>query len=343
MQRRLLLRGHCDSYSGYGQLTCGLIRGLRDYGFDLVVRPTMVQEQFGPLPEDIKGLIWQNEPAIHRELFVHLPRSPYPGRKSILWFTMWESTRIKPSWVDLLNDSTAVVVPNDWNASTFNAAGVNKPIHKVPLFIDRGIYHYREMNKSGPFIFGCGGRTESGGCRKGLNRVIDLFKAAFPDDNGVQLWIKSLPDHNIKDPLDSRIRIFKDYLSEGEMAKWYGRIHCFVSVSTSEGWGFMQCQSMSVGRPLISTRYSGVAEYFDESCGFPLDYTFEQSTDIYNDMGIWSVPTDESVIRSMRIARGNLDLCVEKGWLASKRVSSFTIDNTMRLLVPLIDKYDIAR
>ena len=70
--------------------------------------------------------------------------------------------------------------------------------------------------------------------------MIDLFKAAFPDDNGVQLWIKSLPDHNIKDPLDSRIRIFKDYLSEDEMAKWYGRSHCFVSVSTSEGWGFMR-------------------------------------------------------------------------------------------------------
>ncbi len=344
LKRRLLVRGHCDSFSGYGQLFCGLVRGLKDYGFDLVVRPTCVDERYGPLGDDIKSLLWQNEPAIQRELLVHLPRASHPNKKAVLWFTMWESARLKPTWVEFLNDSKAVIVPNAWNASTFSASGVDSPIHKVPLFIDRNIYGYKEMRKSGTFIFGCGGRTVYGGCRKGLDRLVKLFKRAFPDERGVQLWIKTLPDCEIDDPKDSRVRIWKDYLTDSMMADWYSKLHCFVSVSSGEGWGFMQHQAMSIGRPLISARYSGVAEFFDgESSGFPLEYTFEQATDIYKEHGIWGVPTDESVIRSMRIAYGNLDLCESKGWNASKRVSEFTIENTINKLVPLIEKYEISR
>ena len=48
MLRRLLVRGHCDAYSGYGQLFLNMVRGLRDYGYDLVVRPTAIDEKYAP-------------------------------------------------------------------------------------------------------------------------------------------------------------------------------------------------------------------------------------------------------------------------------------------------------
>ena len=121
MLRRLLVRGHCDAYSGYGQLFLNMVRGLRDYGYDLVVRPTAIDEKYAPYPEDVKRLLWDREPMIQRELFIHLPRALYPNRKVVLWYTMWESTRLQSQWVEYIDSANAVIVPSTYNANVFSA------------------------------------------------------------------------------------------------------------------------------------------------------------------------------------------------------------------------------
>lgn len=340
--KRLLVRCHCDSFSGYGQLSLNVVRGLRDYGYDLVVRPTAIDERFGPYPEDVKKLLWDREPAIQQELFLHLPRAMYPNRKAVLWYTMWESTRLKPEWVGYMNEATAIAVPSTYCANVFSANGINQPIHKIPLFIDE-VYQYRGYPKFGKFRFGAGGRTTYGGCRKGLARLITLFQKAFPDETDVELQIKTLRDTEMEQPADSRVRLIKDYYTEPQMLDWYANLNAFISISTSEGWGFMQHQAMKVGRPVITTDYAGVSEYFDDSCGFPLDYTFEQATDIYQGQGIWAVPTDESIIRSMRIAYGNRGLCEQLGMKASRSVRKFTRERYIEALSDLIQQYNLAR
>lgn len=342
MYKRLLVRGHCDAYSGYGQLFLNMVRGLRDYGYDLVVRPTAIDEKYAPYPEDVKRLLWDREPMIQRELFIHLPRALYPNRKVVLWYTMWESTRLQSQWVEYIDSANAVIVPSTYNANVFSANGIHTPIHKIPLFID-DVYEYREYPNRKKFIFGAGGRTTYGGCRKGLGRLMELFTKAFPDEKDVELQIKTLPDTQLQEPEDKRIHIIRDYYTEPQMLDWYKNLNAFVSISTSEGWGFMQHQAMKVGRPLISTNYAGVSEYFDDTCGLALDYEFEQATDIYKDMGIWAVPTEESIIRCMRILYGNRELAKVMGQNASERVSQFTKERTITALSKLIQKYDVAR
>lgn len=342
MLRRLFVRGHCDAYSGYGQLFLNMVRGLREYGYDLVVRATAIDEKYAPYPEDVKSLLWDREPNIQRELFIHLPRAIYPNRKAVLWMTMWESTRLQKNWIDYLDSANGLIVPSTYNADCFSANGIHQPIHKVPLFID-DIYQYRDYPRGAKFVFGAGGRTTYGGCRKGLGRLMELFTQAFPDEQDVELQIKTLPDTELMETSDRRIRIIRDYYTEPQMLEWYRGLNAFVSISTSEGWGFMQHQAMKVGRPLISTRYAGVSEYFNNTCGFELDYTFERATDIYKDMGIWAVPTSESVIRAMRLAYGNRELCKVAGQNASESVSRFTKERTIQAVSDLIQKYDIAR
>ncbi len=44
----------------------------------------------------------------------------------------------------------------------------------------------------------------------------------------------------------------------------------FVLPSRGEGWGRPHVESMAMGLPLISTNWSGITAYLDESVGYPI-------------------------------------------------------------------------
>lgn len=346
--KRLTFIGHINAFTGYGRLAEAMLKTLLDAGVHPSVRPVNVSEMLGKIP------VWQKELFVSGvqpepwELLLHPPVfCPTDGKRTAR-FTMWESTRLQPAGVAMLNKCDFVMVPSAWNATCFSASGVTKPIRIVPLGIDTDVYSYKQVIREaddkdyGKFIFGCAARVRHGGVRKGIDHTIKLFQRAFPKQKDVSLRIKVYHDDPVMKFDDSRIEINSRYLSDHDLAAWFAGLHCFVSCATAEGWGLMQHQSMAVGRPVIGVDYGGVTEFFGRHNGIPVSWKLKPAEGFYKGCGDWAVPDDDSVIEKMRWAHNHPSDCERIGAAAYESVSHLTWKNHGEKLISTLKEFGVV-
>lgn len=323
-RKTLLFRAPLTGYTGYGLHATQIVTDLQRMGYHFNIRAVTIEEVFAQIPENVRHSIVSEEPVGIWELLLHPPGfQPVQGRKTV-YFTMWESSRLHKHGVRALNQAECVLVPTQWNATCFSASGVERPIRIVPLGINNHAFRYHPMDMDGPCIFGTAGRFESGGTRKGINRVIELFQKAFPKARDVRLKVKVFPDCAVDRIKDPRIEICRQFLTEARLADWFSKITCFVSAARGEGWGLMQQQALAAGRPLISVRFGGVTEFFQEEAGYPLDFQLVQADGFYAGCGCWAEPHDDHLIELMQRVYTNRSEACEKGKQGAKTVSRYT-------------------
>lgn len=311
----ILFRAPLTGYTGYGLHATQIVTDLQSMGYNVDIRAIVIEEAFAPIPANVRHSIVCEEPKTNWELLLQPPGHPLSPHRKTVYFTMWESTRLHPSAVNILNEAECVIVPSQWNASCFSASGVDRPIRIVPLGICTEVFHYRPMNMEGPCIFGAAGRLESGGARKGINQVIKLFKRAFPKEKDVRLKVKVFPDCKVLRVSDARIQIKREYLAERELSDWFADITCFVSAARGEGWGLMQHQALATGRPLISVNFGGIAEFFTAEMGYQVNFRLMPAEGLYSGCGLWADADEGHMIDLMRHVYRNRDearVCGEK-------------------------------
>ncbi|MEX2380845.1 MAG: glycosyltransferase, partial [Opitutales bacterium] len=218
------------------------------------------------------------------------------------------------------------------------ACGVERPIGIVPLGIDTGVFRPREMNMQGKCVFGAAGRIEGASERKGVNEVIFAFQQAFPNEEDVALHLKTFADCRIAELDDPRIKINREYLSAAEMADWFSRLTCFVSAARAEGWGMMQHQALAVGRPIISIRFAGVAEFFEPDAGYPLDFDLVPAADAFYGRGLWEKPDPRHMIHLMRTVYKNREEARKRGRKGALCASRFSAENAHEKLLNVMSE-----
>jgi glycosyltransferase involved in cell wall biosynthesis len=190
-----------------------------------------------------------------------------------------------------------------------------------------------------PTTFGTAGALDDGGLRKNVQRVIDLFRTAFPDESDVRLRVKITPaSPPVNTHRDSRIDVVQRSLSSSELAEWYRSLTAYVNGSFGEGFGLHLLEAMACGRPLISTTFGGVGEFFDASVGYEIGYRFiEARNAIYS--GRWADPKNEELIGAMQRVHGNRDETDRLGNLAAARAKLVTWEETARKLIDVLANY----
>lgn len=340
--KRLTLLAHIDAITGYGQMAVEMVRGLeRITGCYIAIRPAAVWEPpWGPkVPKDIRQKFVTGPQPEAWEILMHPPNFvPTPGKRTV-YYSMHETTKLAPMSPHVLNKAEAVVVPCQFCATSFSASGVTRPIFIVPLGVNPETFRYRPMPPDFPAIvrFGAAGRMAHGGIRKGMNEVVEAFSKAFPHQENVRLEVKGFPDCGLVETSDPRITIHREYWPDERLADWYASLTCFVSAAKGEGWGLMQHQAMSVGRPIISIRWSGVAEFFRDDLGYPLDFKLESAQFAYEGQGHWAVPTEASLIEQMRAVYAAPMWASILGAESSKAVQHLTWENSALALACVLE------
>lgn len=258
-----------------------------------------------------------------------------------MWFIVWESTKLDPSWVKRIDQSTAIVTPSDWNANCFSACGVEAPIYRVPLFVPTP-YALTPPVQKNAYVFGCSGHLGAQAPRKNLRAAVLAFLQAFPKTDDVELRIKIGEFDYVEIPDDRRIKIHRGHLSTELMQKWYTELDVFVHPSKSEGWGFQPLQAMALGRPVIACKYGGVAEYFNDNYGIELKYTYEPACGMYQDMGHWANLDVDNLAEAMLYAYNDPHEMVRRGVAGAIKASMFTLENTVSKLIPILEKHEIV-
>lgn len=335
--KRACLRGVVDGYSSYSLHLFRVVEGLAKLGRDVTVYPVTIESGKAPIPQVVQDSLVRKHQLEDWEMVIHCPTFNPGDKKRVVYNTMWETTRLHKQCILNLNQADLVIVPSTFNLSTFNAQGVQRTMAKVPMGIDTNLFRYTPPMKKDTFIFGAAGRTSAGGCRKGLQDVVNAWRKAFPKKvKDVRLHIKCYPDDPELDFEDDRIFLSREFWNRKQLSLWYSKIDCFASASKGEGWGLMQHEAMATGRAVIAVPFGGITEFFDESVGYPVDFTLDRAEGHYDNGGLWAVPKLDSLVDRMREVYDKRRS--EKELKASERGMKLDWDNSNQILEKILIK-----
>jgi glycosyltransferase involved in cell wall biosynthesis len=172
-----------------------------------------------------------------------------------------------------------------------------------------------------------------------VQRVIDLFRAAFPNRTDVRLKVKITPrSPMVNTHSDSRIEVVNTSLAPAALAEWYRSLTCYVNASYGEGFGLHLLEAMGCGIPLISTTFSAVGEVFDSSVGYDVSYKLiEAKNAVYS--GRWADPDNDELIARMREVYADRASAERLGLAAARRAPAFSWAESIRKLTAALAKY----
>ncbi len=335
--RSILLTGNIDGISGWSyvvhEIACGFhslgacvrLNAASHHSPDLLP-PYLLQARRPRRAGDLEIVL-----APPHQLVNH----PHPPKSVI--FTMWESDRLEPAWVKMLNQAALVLVPSQWGIDSFRASGVKTPMEIVPLGHDSLTFH---STAAWPEVctFGTAAALWGGGIRKNTAQLIRAFSRAFPNEPDVRLRVKITPRCELAECLDPRVEIERNFMPPGELAEWYRSLTAFVNSSSAEGFGLHLLEAMACGRPVVSTAYSAVTEYFDETVGFPFAHRLTAADKtIYN--GQWAELDEDELVRVLRHVYDNEAEARMRGQAAAARTRRFTWKEAGQRLIAALESH----
>jgi glycosyltransferase involved in cell wall biosynthesis/GT2 family glycosyltransferase len=280
--------GYAFAESGTGQIVRSVVAALAAEGIPYAVVPftrTLSRQQrvfrdFGTAaPTFDTNLICVNADQVPL-FFQSLPAKLLPGARNIgLW--AWEVEGLPSAMAGSERHLDEV-----WGISSFTAAALarslTKPVRAFPLpvVVPQVTRRTRaELGMPEGFLFLFCFDYDSVFRRKNPLAVVAAFRQAFPDRDGVVLYIKTT--NGERHPAESELLraavrdraniVIRDaYLSSDDYFSMLDACDCYVSLHRSEGFGLTVAEAMALGKPVISTAYSATLEFANESNTFPV-------------------------------------------------------------------------
>ena len=243
----------------------------------------------------------------------------------IQWI-VFESTRIPVDVLSSAENADVVWVPSRWGRDVLIANGIDKnKIDIVHEGVNHALFHpHGRVPEERPFRFLMVGKYE---IRKSYPEIFEAFAAEFGNNPEVELVIKSdyFKDGNIKaqqmiSDLQSHgfenWRLNWGYVDLRDIALMYRTADVFLSASRGEAWGLPIIEAAASGLPIISTMYSGHAEFLKPIQTSLVDVAWnlgpvdcEEYKGYYpfpdGDWGRWAIPRIGSIRDAMRTAYEN--------------------------------------
>lgn len=338
---RLILAADLNGITGWNHVAYALLRGLPTVGVKLLRHPhssmdaNLVPPQFiPPLPQRRRpndAVLAISPPFIAHRFF--------PDKKTAI-YTMWETDKLTASDVAKLNPAGLIIVPSRWQVDCFRRSGVTVPIEVAPLGYDPLVFH-DDGTTPEVCTFGTAGALVAGGVRKNAQRMIDLFRQAFPTQQDVRLRVKISPTSPVVETYDDpRIDLIRATLPYPQLAAWYRSLTAYLNGSFGEGFGLHLIEAMACGRPVITANYSGLTAFFDPTVGYAVDHTLVPvSNDVYT--GHWADPDDDGLIARMREIYAAPDEARRVGQRAASRAVNFTWRKSGRKIVAALRKHGL--
>lgn len=190
-------------------------------------------------------------------IYKKVPNSPIK-----VAYTMFESTEIPKSWVQILNKKfDLAVVPDQFLIEVYKKCGVQIPIFvlPLPLMLHEFLEQKQPKCPHTPFVFGMtGGFWE----RKNHMRVLEAFAAEYGNRTDVKLRLHGrFGEETIINALAEKIAeynltnvelIVKPYTPD-EYLEFFKSLDCYVFLSMGEGFSITPREALACGKPCILT------------------------------------------------------------------------------------------
>ena len=196
----------------------------------------------------------------------------------------WELPNWPQRWHKLLSIPDEIWAQSRFVQHMFQQA-TDKPVIYMPLAVEDPVFtplgrEYFDLNQQATTflsVFDCNSWFQ----RKNPMCAVRAFQQAFPRGrNDVQLVIKMM---NSRTDLteyrelmrtaaqDLRIVVIDQFLTRNDMLALLDCADVFVSLHRSEGFGRVVAECMLMGKPVISTNYSGSVDFAFEGTAYVVD------------------------------------------------------------------------
>lgn len=188
--------------------------------------------------------------------------------------------------------------------------------------------------------------------RKNPFAVIDAFKQAFSEDehrNKVKLVLKASnikrhPEHEtvIRQQL-AKINgiLLDDYLDRKDLNALIQHCDIYISLHRSEGYGLTIKEAMYLGRPVITTAYSGNMDFTNDYNSFLVPYTLQKLDKNYGPYqrgNLWAEPDTKHAAKMLRYCFENQSEAAKVGQRAAEFIQERYNSKTIGHLIAQIIK-----
>lgn len=288
---RIHIVGPVFEPTGYANLVRRVALGLDAIGADVTLSPMRWGNAPDALDPEVRRKLWSlagRSGAPDVVLHVGPPEIFHPaaGAGKTVLFTMLESDRIPPHWVQSCNGYDEVWIPSTFNLHSFIASGVAPHLISVmPLGVDSGMFRPPPpgTRPHRPFTFLSVFEWIH---RKGYRTLIPAFALRFRNRDARLLLkvqnndrfdsVGEAINHEIVRLCEAagapeafgRIRVVGRILSDEEMVGLYWKADAFVLPSSGEGWGFPIVEAAATGLPIVTTAWSGPMDYLSPDTAY---------------------------------------------------------------------------
>ena len=344
MLKSLILRVDRNIVSGSKQLIDKTISILQKH-YDLIILPIFEKKDNCCNYKKINKNNWGCP-----ELYISsIPNDGYISflgdfsvKDNCFLYTMWESTRLTRHQKIECKPFSKIFVPSKWNKITFEKENFNTEV--LPCFVDENIFYRKKRIDQSKFYFLAGGSdllSTGNNNRKDFSVLIKLFNKLFKDKNDVGLKIKlSDSDYNSRKLILGDKTEYHGYIkSENDYSDFLNTCDAFVSMSKSEGWGFMQIENLAVGNALISPLYSGLTEFANVENSFAVEYEEDIAFGSWGSGGgMWANIKEESLEEQLLNVYNKRDEIRHKASFYSDSVlSKFSLKKYEENLIKIIE------
>lgn len=306
-----------------------------DVGIDLTWEPLVDVPHVGRIRSavagDAPGWLRGRRSLIRPDetLVVHtLPRTWHRLRGELSpWYfvghSVWETETLPKPWVNQMECADEIWVPTQWNRSTY-ADVLDKPIRVIPHVIstDEPADPPIEIPEDA-FVFTC---ISAWDWRKRPDRTIQAFLDAFTADDPVVLVVKtgswptswyepkestSVQVQRLIDRYPRPARVLHDtsMWTHEQVLGLLERTDCFVSLTSSEGWGLGAFDAACRGKPILITGWGGQVEWLGSEYPGLIPYTMvpidHPDTELFDRKMTWAYADTDTAIDMMREVVGS--------------------------------------
>jgi glycosyltransferase involved in cell wall biosynthesis len=344
--------------SGYAEAARNYVLSIYRKGYPITLAPISFEQSRPDLGKDgeiLQSLV--NRQLDYDKIIVHSTPDlwerwvRFERNKHIIGYTVWETSKIHPTWTMSCNRVDEVWLPCEWNMNVFKDSGVTVPLYKIPHAIDvPDLDKVPDFNIDGigpdDYVFYSIFQWQE---RKNPHGLLSAYNAAFTGIDDVVLVLKTYI-HDHADDRGAVIELIKNYrncinldhypkiylivenMSRENIMGLHKRCDCFSLFQRSEGWGLPHFEAAAMGNPVITPSYGGQSDFLNVDNSYPVDYNLTpvdgmRWSPYYKGDQLWCEPNLEQAMSQMLHVYNNRDTARAKGLQARADIQkNFTWD-----------------
>jgi hypothetical protein len=320
---RVAYHGYIFDPTGFGSAARSYLKAFMDAGMRVSISDKHRFSRNGHDPRlgNLPPLDWKSEVHIAHGIpseFKALAEQPV----TLIYMTAWETDRIHPVWVPILNRASEVWVPSEFNRQAL-VAKLRVPVVTIPHPAEE--YDPDPTTLTASELRGIGIRDSDfvfysifvWQIRKAPEAMLAAYMRAFPDDGDHVLVLKVDPgaadkgnfavaNARAKTGSHARVSIVAATWSDDRIAALHTRGDCYVSLSRGEGFNLPLFHAVCRAKPVIATAFGGQLDYLEPRVHAMIPYHLvpvRQQYQFYTSDMLWAEPSVGDAAEAMRRVR----------------------------------------